>query len=240
MNSWLLRGLGMASVHVVTRVVLGLAVTQWPLHGSSLRWVSLAFVVLVALLWGGLDGIRDARTAVDEESGADLTMMWLKAAALAGVLAGAVTWLIGTISGIAVGDNTLFFELTSGAAFTILLVFLPAMLAVAVGRFLVRRKAPATPAHVSPGAAGAGAAGAYASEQDYDVVEAAEENYEASEWSYEHGTGQAYDESDQGYYENDQAAQQQAAGDQSADGGRHYVDDAPTEVFEAIKPENGK
>ncbi|MFC7450278.1 B-4DMT family transporter [Rhodococcus daqingensis] len=225
MNSWLLRGLGMASVHVVTRVVLGLAVTQWPLHGSSLRWLSLALVVLAALLWGGLDGIRDARTAVDEESGADLTMMWLKAAAVAGLLAGAVTWLIGVITDIALGDNTLFFELTSGAAFTVLLVFLPAMLAVAVGRFLVRRKAPATPAHVSPGAAGAaGAAGAvavgeYANEQDYDVVETAEENYEASEWAYEHGTGQGEDQT---------PTQQQ------------YANDAPTEVFEAIRPENGK
>ncbi|MGW6377925.1 B-4DMT family transporter [Rhodococcus sp. NPDC055112] len=228
MNSWLLRGLGMASVHVVTRVVLGLAVTQWPLHGSSLRWISLAFVVLVALLWGGLDGIRDARSAVDEESGADLTMMWLKAAALAAVLAGAVTWLVGAITGIAVGDNTLFFELTSGAAFTILLVFLPAMLAVAVGRFLVRREARKSGATAAPAAAGA--AGAYASEQDYDVVEAADENYEASEWAYEHGTGQGYDENAQGYYETDQ----------NAGSGRHYVDDAPTEVFEAIKPENGK
>ncbi|MFG1781334.1 B-4DMT family transporter [Rhodococcus oryzae] len=234
MNSWLLRGLGMASVHVVTRVVLGLAVTQWPLHGSSLRWISLAFVVLVALLWGGLDGIRDARTAVDEESGADLTMMWLKAAAVAGVLAGAVSWLIGATTGIALGDNTLFFELTSGAAFTILLVFLPAMLAVTVGRFLVRREA-----RKSGATAAAGEAGAYASEQDYDVVEAAEENYEASEWASEHGSGQGYYETDQGYYENDQAGRQQAD-DQTSGGGRHYVDDAPTEVFEAIKPENGK
>ena len=228
----------MASVHVVTRVVLGLAVTQWPLHGSSLRWVSLAFVVLVALLWGGLDGIRDARTAVDEESGADLTMMWLKAAAVAGVLAGAVSWLIGATTGIALGDNTLFFELTSGAAFTILLVFLPAILAVTVGRFLVRREARKSGATAAPVAAGATAA--YASEQDYDVVEAAEENYEASEWASEHGTGQGYDENAQGYYYENDAATQQQADDQASGGGRHYVDDAPTEVFEAIKPENGK
>ncbi|MFD4181909.1 B-4DMT family transporter [Rhodococcus sp. NPDC058514] len=224
MNSWLLRGLGMASVHVGTRVVLGLAVTQWPLHGSALRWLSLALVVIVALVWGGLDGIRDARSAVDEESGADLTMMWLKAAAVAGLLAGAVCWLLGVITDIALGDNTLFFELTSGAAFTVLLVFLPAMLAVAVGRFLVRRKSPATPAHVSPAAAGAAAVGGYASEQDYDVVEAAEENYESSEWAYEHGTdaeGTGYDDATQVFQ-------------------RPAHDDAPTEVFEAIRPENGK
>lgn len=227
----------MTSVHVVTRVVLGIAVTQWPLHGSILRWLALALVVLAALLWGALDGIRDARSAADEESGADLTMMWLKAAAVAGLLAGAVSWLIGVITGIALGDNTLFFELTSGAAFTILLVFLPAMLAVSIGRFLVRRKSPATPAHVRPGAAGAVAVGEYETEQDYDVVEAAEENYEASEWASEHGT----DAEGAGYDDTTEVVQQPASDDQTADSGRHqHVDDAPTEVFEAIRPESNK
>ncbi|MCY4668955.1 MAG: hypothetical protein OXC29_13340, partial [Rhodococcus sp.] len=45
------------------------------------------------------------------------------------------------------------FEVTSGAAFTILLIFVPAMIAITVGRFFVSREqrkngtAPQTPSH---------------------------------------------------------------------------------------------
>lgn len=129
----------MTFVHVVTRVVLGIAVTAWPLHGSMLRWLGILVVVLAALLWAGVDGIRDARAHPSEREENDLTMMWLKAAAVTGLLSGAVCWVIGVLTDIALGENSLFFELTSGAAFTLLLVFVPAMFAVAVGRFVVHR-----------------------------------------------------------------------------------------------------
>lgn len=140
MKPWLTRGLGLTLVHVLVRVLLGAALVQWPLQGSVLRWGSLLVVVFVALIWGGIDGIRDRRANPDPDRGADLTMLWLKAGAITGLLGGFLTWLVDAITPIPVGVKSLFFELTSGAAFTVLLVFLPAMLAVTVGRLLVRRE----------------------------------------------------------------------------------------------------
>ncbi|MFD6676836.1 B-4DMT family transporter [Rhodococcus zopfii] len=140
MKPWLTRGLGLTLTHVLVRVLLGAALVQWPLQGTVLRWGGLLAVVFVALLWGGIDGIHDRRANPDPDRGADLTMLWLKAGAVAGLLGGFLTWLVDAITPIPVGVKSLFFEITSGAAFTVLLVFLPAMLAVTVGRFLVRRE----------------------------------------------------------------------------------------------------
>lgn len=139
MKPWLLRGLGLTLVHVLVRVLLGVALVQWPLQGSMLRMVALAVVVLATIVWAGLDGIRDQRAHPQSDDGADLTMLWLKAAAVTGLAAGLLTWLIDTVGPIQTGVKSLFFELTSGAAFTVLLVFVPATAAVMLGRLLVRR-----------------------------------------------------------------------------------------------------
>lgn len=139
MNAWLVRGLGMALIHVVIRAALGAAIAQWPLQGSILRWLSLAVVVVIAAIWGGIDGIRDRRDFPEAEDGADLTMIWLKAAILGGFVAGAVSWILSRIPKLELTQQGFFFEITSGAAFTILLIFVPAMIAVTVGRFFVSR-----------------------------------------------------------------------------------------------------
>lgn len=60
---------------------------------------------------------------------------------VAGLLSGVVCWVISLVyPALYVGG--LINELTTFAAFTALLVFLPAITAVAVGRWLVDRKAP--------------------------------------------------------------------------------------------------
>lgn len=197
----------MTFVHVVTRVALGVAVAAWPLHGSLMRWLGLAVVVLAALVWAGLDGIRDARAHPSEREEADLTMTWLKAGAVAGLLSGALCWLIGSVSDVSLGENSLFFELTSGAAFTLLLVFVPAMLAVAVGRFIAHRDAQKNEATedrtAAPVPVGVGAAG-------------------GDEWAHE----------DDGYGFAEGPYSDPAT---SADG---YPDDAPTEAFRAVRPQD--
>src|SRR5690606_32203708 len=73
------------------------------------------------------------------DEGDDLTMRWLAAGAVTGLVGGVLTWLVDAITPIPVGVTSLFFEITSGAAFTVLLVFLPAMAAVTLGRFFARR-----------------------------------------------------------------------------------------------------
>ncbi|OZC53953.1 hypothetical protein CH267_17385 [Rhodococcus sp. 06-621-2] len=141
MTGWVVRGIGMCLINVGVRILLGVTVTQWPLHGSQLRWLGIAVVLIAVVVWAGLDGIRDRRKNPDPDYGEDLTMVWLKAAALGGLAAGLVTWLVQLIVDFSVGQNTLFFELTSGAAFTVLVIFIPATIAVFLGRLLAGREA---------------------------------------------------------------------------------------------------
>ncbi|XGU20169.1 B-4DMT family transporter [Rhodococcus sp. 3Y1] len=121
--------------------------------GSTLRWLSLLIVIVFAAIWGGIDGIRDRRNFPEPEDGADLTMLWLKAALVGGFVAGAASWALSLVPSLELTQQGLFFEVTSGAAFTILLIFVPAMIAITVGRFFVSREqrkngtAPQTPSH---------------------------------------------------------------------------------------------
>lgn len=150
MMGWVVRGVGMALVHFVARTALAAGVAALPGQGSVLRMITLVAVVLIAVVWGGLDGIT-ARRAEDaaggRPDGVDRTMLWLKASVVAGVLAGLVSWIFTAISGLAVSNNSVFFEVTSGAAFTVLLVFIPAVISVSLGRWLAGRgdKTPEDP-----------------------------------------------------------------------------------------------
>jgi hypothetical protein len=78
-------------------------------------------------------------------------MRWLLAGLVAGVLSGLVTWIISHFYN-AVYVDGLGPELVVFPAFTTLLIFLPAMFAVALGRWLVDRRRP--PYHRQRGGAG--------------------------------------------------------------------------------------
>ncbi len=197
MNAWVVRGLGMALIHVFVRVILGVSITQWPLQGSALRWLALLIVVFVALIWAGIDGIRDRRRNPEPEDGADLTMLWLKAALLGGIVAGVGSWLANLIPSLNVTQNSFFFEITSGAAFTVLLIFVPAMLAVFLGRFFVSRESRKTEkdrGERHPAARGAGTAAGAAAGGTAAAAVADDEGYG------QNYPGQAYEQTaDTGY-----------------------------------------
>ncbi len=71
-------------------------------------------------------------------------MRWLLGGLSAGVISGAVVWLISLVYSNIYADG-LGPEVTAFAAFTALVVFLPAMLAVAIGRWVVDRSRPEVP-----------------------------------------------------------------------------------------------
>ncbi|WP_232719360.1 B-4DMT family transporter [Gordonia metallireducens] len=139
MSSWLVRGLTMTAVHVLARILLGVAVVEAPLNSTVWRTVTIAAVVLIALVWGGFDGIRDARANPDPDDYEDLTVRWLKAGVMAGVIAGLISWILGNTVLAGIGQAGLFVELIAGASFTALLVFVPAFVGAAIGRWLIRR-----------------------------------------------------------------------------------------------------
>lgn len=141
MAKWLLRGLVFAALMVVVRLFQGALINQFETRALLISAVLLAVYVVVVLLWGLVDGRGDARTNPDPDRRGDLAMIWLVAGLVAGVVSGAVSWLISMIYPDLYAGG-LVNELTTFAAFTALLVFLPAIVAVAVGRWLVDRKAP--------------------------------------------------------------------------------------------------
>lgn len=139
LDDWAIRGLALAAVHVVVRSAMGDLVTRAPMHDGVFRLLAIAIVVLAALIWSAFDGARDGRQTPNPKHNADLTILWLKAAVIGSIIAGAASWAVGQATTIGVGRNSLFFELTSGAAFTMVLIFAPAVAGVTVGRHLGRR-----------------------------------------------------------------------------------------------------
>lgn len=140
MNSWLLRGIVMSIVHIAARILLGFAVIAWPLQSSIYRTLAIAVVVLVAIIWGGYDGLRDARAHPDPDDYEDLTVMWLKAGFFAGVVSCVVCWILGTVVLDGIGQAPFWIEITAGVSFITLLVYVPAFFGVSVGRALIRRE----------------------------------------------------------------------------------------------------
>lgn len=140
MVAWLLRGLVMSAVHIGARVLLGLAIVAWPLETNYWKTIAIAGVVLVALIWGGIDGLIDGRAHSDPDDYDDLTMRWLKAGLLAGLISAIVCWVLGNWVMSGIGENTLAIEIFAGGSFTTLLVFVPALVGAAVGRLLTRRQ----------------------------------------------------------------------------------------------------
>ena len=140
MIAWLLRGLVMSAVHIGARVLLALAIVQWPLEATYWKTIAIASVVLVALIWGGIDGLLDGRAHPDPDDYDDLTMRWLKAGLLAGLISAIVGWVLGNWVLAGMGQNSLAIEIFAGGAFTTLLIFVPALVGAALGRFLTRRQ----------------------------------------------------------------------------------------------------
>jgi len=144
MTYWMLRGLVFAAAMVVVRFIQGALINTFPTQAAL---ISLALVILFVIgvaAWGVLDGRADAKANPDPDRRADLAMTWLLAGLVAGVLSGAVAWLISLVhEGLYVGG--LINELTTFAAFTALLVFLPGMGGVTGGRWAVDRSASPVP-----------------------------------------------------------------------------------------------
>jgi hypothetical protein len=141
MSKWLVRGLVFAALMVVVRLVQGALINAFETKALLISIVLLVLYAIAIAIWGFVDGRADARANPDPDRRNDLAMTWLLAGLFAGIVSGAVSWIISLFyKGLYTGG--LINEVTTFAAFTALLIFLPAIIAVAVGRWLVDRKAP--------------------------------------------------------------------------------------------------
>jgi MFS family permease len=144
MSKWLLRGLVFAALMVLIRLVQGAAINAWETRAGLISITLVVVFAIVACIWGFIDGRSDARDNPDPDRRADLAMTWLLAGLFAGIVGGAVAWLISLFyKDIYVGG--LINELTTFAAFTALLTFLAAILGVAVGHWIIDRHSDDVP-----------------------------------------------------------------------------------------------
>ena len=139
MRSWLLRGLVFAFLIVVLRLVQGAMINTWETQAGLISVFLVVIYFILAVIWGFLDGRSDARAQPDPDRRADLAMTWLIAGLIAGILGGAVCWLISLFySNLYIGG--LVSEITTFAAFTALLVFVGAVIGVSIGRWVTDRQ----------------------------------------------------------------------------------------------------
>ena len=144
MTNWMLRGLVFGAAMVVVRLFQGTLISVWQTQAALISVVLLVLFLVGVVAWGVLDGRADAAANPDPDRRSDLAMTWLLAGLVAGLLSGAVTWLIAVFyKSLYVGG--LINELTTFAAFTALVVFLGAISGVTVGRYLIDRAGAYTP-----------------------------------------------------------------------------------------------
>ncbi len=144
MSKWLVRGLVFAALMVIVRLLQGAMINAWETKAGLISAILVALYALVVLIWGYADGRADARNNPDPDRRDDLAMTWLLAGLFAGVVSGAVASFIGVFYKNLYVEG-LINEVTTFAAFTALLVFVSAIIGVAVGHWLVDRKAPEQP-----------------------------------------------------------------------------------------------
>ena len=146
MSKWLLRGIVFAALMVIVRLLQGAMIGAWEKQSLLISVTLVVLYIIAAFAWGVLDGQNDAKAQPDPDRREDLAMAWLVGGLFAGVVSGFFAWLIGQFY-----DNiyvdALAAEVTTFAAFTALLVFLPAILAVGAGRWSVDRNAPPVDRH---------------------------------------------------------------------------------------------
>ncbi len=140
----MLRGLVYAAAMVVVRLFQGALINAWQTQAGLFSVVLLLLFIIGVAVWGVRDGRADASANPDPDRRGDLAMTWLLAGLVAGVLSGAVAWLIALVyKGLYTGG--LLNEVTTFAAFTALCVFLPGIIGVTFGRWRVDRQVEKTP-----------------------------------------------------------------------------------------------
>ena len=150
MTTWLLRGLVFAAGMVFVRLAQGTLVNASPTNAGTISAVLVLLFGLAAAVWGFLDGTADARANPDPDRRRDLAMRWLVAGLIAGALSGLVASIIAMFDAAIYAEGPVT-EISVFAAFTALVVFIPAIFAVSMGRKLVDRRRPDLPRHHSDG-----------------------------------------------------------------------------------------
>ena len=141
MKPWKKRALVFGVAMVALRLIQGTLINILPSEAMTISATLLVLYLIGVVWWGLRDGRVDAAKNPDPDRREDLAMVWLLAGVCAGAGSGAIAWLIALVyQGMYAGG--LVSELTTFAAFTALLIFVPAISGVAIGRWQVDRRGP--------------------------------------------------------------------------------------------------
>jgi hypothetical protein len=124
MHTWLIRGLTMAVLHAAAFTTVAKVEVFQPTGASVIQAVAIAVLVGAAALWSALDGWLRR-----EDNG----RTWFIAALVTGPVSGALYVIARAVFVDQTSMNELWPALTGGAAFTALLVLIPAGLGLLVG-----------------------------------------------------------------------------------------------------------
>lgn len=124
MPAWLTRGLVLAVLHAAASVIHAKLLTGQSADRTLLTWVVIALLVGVALMWGSIDGWRRAEQPM---------LTWLIAGLVAGPLGGVLNVIGRALFVDQTGVSDLWPQVSTGAAFTALLVIVPAGVGLLVG-----------------------------------------------------------------------------------------------------------
>lgn len=129
MQRWLVRGLVMAVVNGAAQTLLGAIEAAHPTSDDVVEPIMVAVLAGIALCWGAVDGWL-------RKPGRGMT--WFYASLIGGLVAGALG-VIGKAAFVdATGVSALSSALTGGAAFTALLILIPAGLGLLAGGKLLQ------------------------------------------------------------------------------------------------------
>lgn len=149
MPAWLTRALVMAVLHAAGAVIVAELKLAGPTNPAIATWIAFALLIGVSLLWASIDGWLRRPEPVQT---------WLIAAVVGGLVSGVLNVIGRALFVDQTGASALGVQLTSGAAFTALLIAVPALLGVFVGsRLDPPDRRPADDAADEPAAAKADA-----------------------------------------------------------------------------------
>lgn len=129
MRPWFVRALWMGLLHGAVQTGVAAVAVRSP-EATSVGPIAIGLLVVAAVLWGGVDSLRELPSP---------GMQWFIAALIAGPFAGALGVIGSALLVDQTGQEALWVALTGGAAFTALLIVAPAGLGLLLGRLLAQK-----------------------------------------------------------------------------------------------------